>query len=73
VKRVLILLTVALLMVSMVVVTSAPGIAKITRTTSTSNPADKEPPGQQPTGNCGACTTTTVAKNPAGHQPPGQN
>jgi hypothetical protein len=70
VKRILMVLTVALVMVAIVVVTAMPGIAKIT-------PADCEtrggnnPPGQGEV--CrGEGLVQKPATNPAGHAPPGQ-
>jgi hypothetical protein len=70
VKRILMVLTVALVMVAIVVVTAMPGIAKIT-------PAECEtrggnnPPGQGQV--CqGEGLVQKPAKNPAGKEPPGQ-
>ncbi len=63
-KRVLILLTVALLMLSMLAV-SSPAFAKITQVT-------RNPQGHETQGTPGKAQTTQN-ENPAGHAPPGQN
>ena len=61
-KRIVMVVTVALVMVAMLAATAAPAFAKITCV----NPA-----GQSPQGNCNG--TALAFENPAGHQPPGQN
>ncbi len=69
-KRVLMVLTVALVMVAIVVVTAMPGLAKISPP-SCETSSGQTPPGQQPT--CtGGGLEQQPAKNPAGHAPPGQ-
>jgi len=70
VKRLLMVLTVALVMVAIVVVTAMPGLAKIKPASCTTN-GGSTPPGQQPV--CqGQGLNQNPATNPAGHAPPGQ-
>lgn len=60
-KRILLILTVALITIAMVVITSMPAFAAITC---------QNPGGQSPQGNCQGANQNV---NPAGHAPPGQN
>ena len=63
-KRILMVLTVALVMAAMVVATAMPAFAAITTTQTNGG-------GNTPNGNANG--VPTVSSNPAGQQPPGQN
>ena len=77
IKRISLLLAVAMMAAMMMVATSAPAFAKITpaQPPSCENGGGQQPGGQQP--NCkGEGLTQNPPKpatNPAGHAPPGQN
>ena len=71
IKRIGLLMVVALVAAMMMVATAAPAFAKITPP-ECENPGGQTPTGQQPT-----CKNTNglkqePAKNPAGNEPPGQ-
>jgi multisubunit Na+/H+ antiporter MnhC subunit len=63
-KRILLVLTVALVLAALVVAMAMPAFAKITTTHVNGG-------GNTPGGNANG--VPTVSSNPAGHQPPGQN
>jgi hypothetical protein len=63
-KRILMVLTVALVLAAMVVATAMPAFAKITDTQVNGG-------GNTPNGNANG--VPTVSTNPAGQAPPGQN
>jgi len=73
-KRMLMVLTVALVMVAMVIATAMPAFAKISSVdTSCSNGGGNQPGGQQPTCTGGGLTQETENQNPSGQAPPGHN
>lgn len=63
-KRILTVLTVALVVAMMAVAMAAPAFAAITQSQTNGG-------GNTPNGNANG--VPTVSSNPAGHQPPGQN
>ncbi len=77
IKRIGLLMVVALVAAMMLVATAAPGFAKITpaQPPSCETPSGgNQPPGQQPNCQGGGLTQNPAkpATNPAGHAPPGQ-
>ena len=73
-KRILMVLTVALVMAAMMVVMAVPVFAKITaEPVACESGGGNLPPGQQPECKGGGLEQQTENRNPSGKAPPGQN
>ncbi len=74
-KRILMVLTVALVMAAMMVVMAVPVFAKITAepVACETGGGGNQPPGQQPECKGGGLEQQTENRNPSGKAPPGQN